>query len=671
MQTIRRAFSPLGHLKFKAVSIQLPAEHLKKLGGIMAKLESAAAAQSPSPTDQRIFELRWRRSEADLMEPLRLIYGKHRKFDEFVNDLKALLLGHWAARPADLKDLDLQRDFNPDWFQSEQMAGYVFYIDRFSGKLIKVLDHLDHLKALGANYIHFMPCLEPRPGDSDGGYSVKNYREINPALGTMADLEKVTKALRTEGMSVCIDLVLNHTAKEHEWAEKAKKGDKKYQAYYWMFDKDTVPKQYEETLVEIFPAHAPGSFTYYPAFKKWVWTTFNEHQWDLNWSNPDVFLEIVDIMLNLANKGADVLRLDAVAFMWKRMGTNCQNQSEVHDLLQALRAATRIAAPALIHKAEAIVSPRDLVPYLGVGRHTGREANIAYHNNLMVQYWSSLASRDTTMMNHVMASHFPHVIRNACWGAYIRCHDDIGWAITDEDAAAIPHFSAPGHRKFLADFYSGRFAGSFARGGIFQENALTGDRRNSGSFASLAGLEEALDTGDQKSITLAVDRILMGHALIASFGGVPLLYMGDEIGMLNDYSYVDEPSHAHDNRWMHRPRMDWAVVKSLEKSRTPQAWIFQGVKHIIARRKAVPAFSAKHPTRILHTGNSRLFGFARDGDAETVVCLFNFSEIPQAITEGQLRAMGAAQFHDRLADAAADRNGGFVHILPYGRVWLA
>lgn len=623
-----------------------------------------------SQQDARLFELRLARSLADLSDPLDRIYGTHPGYKKFRADLESLLRRRWAERPADLKDLDLQRDLNPDWFLSEQMVGYVFYIDRFSGKLIKVLDHIGHLEALGVNYIHFMPCLEPRPGDSDGGYSVKDYRAINPALGTMADLEKVTAALRAKGMSVCIDLVLNHTAKEHEWAEKAKKGDKKYQNYYWMFDTDETPKEYEKSLVEIFPAHAPGNFTFYPDFKKWVWTTFNEHQWDLNWSNPDVFLEIVDIMLNLANKGADVLRLDAVAFLWKRMGTWCQNQPEVHDILQALRAATRIAAPALIHKAEAIVAPRDLVPYLGVGRHTGREANIAYHNNLMVQFWSSLASRDTRFMSHVLATHFPEVIRNAAWGTYIRCHDDIGWAITDEDAAAIPHFSASGHRSFLADFYSGRFAGSFARGGIFQENALTGDRRNSGSFASLAGLEDAIASDNAEHVSLAVNRILMGHALIASFGGIPLLYMGDEIGLLNDYSYEDDPDHAHDNRWMHRPKMDWAMVKALTKASTPQSWIFEGVKHIIARRKAIPAFAATNPTRILHLGHNRLFAFARAGDAETIVCLYNFTEVPQSISEDLLRGAGVAAFHDRLVDAPVVRSGGHVHLPPYGGLWL-
>ncbi|MGL4491068.1 MAG: alpha-amylase family protein, partial [Rhizobiaceae bacterium] len=474
------------------------------------------ALSSEQSADARLFELRWQRSFEDLNGPLSRLYGGHPGYAAFLTDLEALLKRRWDERSADLKDLDLQRDLNPDWFQSEKMAGYVFYIDRFAGTLSGVLEKVDYLQSVGANYIHFMPCLEPREGDSDGGYSVKDYRAINPALGTMDDFEAVTTALRAKGMSVCIDLVLNHTAKEHEWAEKAKQGDAKYQNYYWMFDTDKTPKQYEKTLVEIFPAHAPGNFTFYPAFGKWVWTTFNEHQWDLNWSNPDVFLEVVDIMLNLANKGAEIMRLDAVAFMWKRMGTGCQNLPEVHELLQALRAATRIAAPALIHKAEAIVSPRDLVPYLGTGKHTGREANLAYHNNLMVQFWSSLASRDTRMMTHVLSTHFPRVIKNACWGTYIRCHDDIGWAITDEDAEALPHFSAPSHRRFLADFYSGRFEGSFARGGIFQENAQTGDRRNSGSFASLAGLEAALETGSQSLIEFAVNRVLMGHALMAS-----------------------------------------------------------------------------------------------------------------------------------------------------------
>ncbi len=632
-----------------------------------SKAVSNVAAPARSQADERLFELRWRRSFDDLMVPLKAIYGGHAKFEQFCSDLEALLRRQWAERPADLKDLDLQRDIEPDWFLSEKMVGYVFYIDRFAGDLKGVLDHIDYLDQLGANYIHFMPCLKPRPGDSDGGYSVMDYRSIDPKLGTMADFEKVTEALRKRGMSACVDLVLNHTAKEHEWAVRAKAGEKKCQDYYWMFDTNEMPSTYEKTLVEIFPAHAPGNFTHYPKFGKWVWTTFNEHQWDLNWSNPDVFLEIVDIMLNLANKGAEILRLDAVAFMWKRLGTNCQNQPEVHDLLQALRAATRIAAPALIHKAEAIVSPRDLVPYLGTGSHTGREANIAYHNNLMVQYWSSLASRDTRLMTRTLAAHFPERFRNATWGTYIRCHDDIGWAITDEDASTVPHFSAPGHRNFLADFYSGKFPGTFAIGDIFQENEATGDRRNSGSFASLAGLEAAIKANDSKAIDLSIARILMGNALIAAFGGIPLLYMGDELGLTNDYTFTSDPAHAHDNRWMHRPKMDWKRAKSSSEA---SAAIFKGVQKIMARRKSIAAFSGLHPTQIIDLGHSKLFAFRRRGDAQTITCIFNFTEDLQSIEVGKIDGSNYTQLYDLLTETQIGHSDGVVHMMPYGSLWL-
>ncbi len=625
----------------------------------LKKLETSYQTQ-----DDRIFDLRWKRSEDDLLKPLRLIYSNR---PDLEGKLKSLLLQHWKQRPGDLKDLDLQRDLEPDWFLSEQMVGYVFYVDRFSGTLTGILDHLDYLEGLGANYIHFMPCLKPRPGNSDGGYSVMNYRAIDPKLGTMADFEKVSAALRARNMDVCVDLVLNHTAMEHEWAMKAKDGDAKYQNYYWMFETDAQPKAYEESLVEIFPNDAPGSFTHYPEFKRWVWTTFNEHQWDLNWTNPDVFLEIVDIMLTLANKGATCLRLDAVAFMWKRLGTNCQNQPEVHDILQALRAATRVAAPALIHKAEAIVAPKDLVPYLGQGRHTGRVANFAYHNNLMVQFWSTLATRDVGLMNHVLSTHFPERFRNASFATYMRCHDDIGWAITEEDAGAFLHISGPGHRRFLADFYSGKHIGSFARGDIFQENAETGDRRNSGSFASLAGLEAAKLTNDIVGISTAIQRILMGNALMCSFGGMPLLYMGDEIGLLNDYDFKKIADHANDNRWMHRPKMDWDVANA---PRWPELELLSGVKHIIARRKAASCLAATHPTRILQSGNASIFMFARLGDEKTVVCVFNFADTWQRLPADLLRGHGVELFQDELGGGIVALQDGFVPVAPYGRLWL-
>ena len=626
-------------------------------------------AKAASSAVDEIFGLRLERSSGDLWPMLEALYGQHPAYDSFRDDLLAALRQGWAARPADLKRLDLKRDLEPDWFQRPDMAGYVFYIDRFAGTLKGVLDKLDYLEDLGITYVHFMPCLKPRPGDSDGGYSVMDYRAINPDYGTMADFEEVSAALRKRGISVCVDLVLNHTAKEHAWAVAAAKGDATYQDYYLMFDDPAEPRRYERSLVEVFPDNAPGNFTEYPHFGKWVWTTFNEHQWDLNWANPQVFLEIVEIMLFLANKGVDVLRLDAVAFMWKRLGTRCQSEPEVHMLLQALRACCRIACPAVIHLEEAIVAPAEMLPYLGRGKHDGREGNLAYHNSLMVQFWGALATRDTRLMRQVLASHFPDRLTNATYATYIRCHDDIGWAITDEDAAAL-QISGHAHRNFLSNFYEGTFPGTFARGALFQVNAATGDKRISGSFASLAGLEKALSEGNSNDADLAVQRILLGHALIAGFGGIPLIYMGDELAMLNDRGYVDVPEHAHDSRWIHRPRMDWHAAAYRHSDDGALGQVFRGVKEILARRRATPALHAGYPVQVVDAGLAGLFGFVRKSPTGALVGLFNMTEHWLNLPEAQVRGWGISLMHDALSDSPVTAHHGQIALPPYARVWL-
>ena len=621
---------------------------------------------APRSADDEVFELRLARSAPDLFPMLEALYATHRDYPTFRDKLVKALRKGWADRPADLKRLDLARDLQPDWFQRPDMAGYVFYIDRFNGSLRGVLEKLDYLQDLGITYVHLMPCLKPRPGDSDGGYSVMDYRQINPDFGSMADFEAVSAALRARGMSLCVDLVLNHTAKEHAWAKKAAKGDAIYQDYYLMFDTPDMPTLYEQTLVEVFPDNAPGNFTHYPEIGKWVWTTFNEHQWDLDWANPAVFLEIVEVMLFLANKGVDVLRLDAVAFMWKRLGTRCQSEPEVHMILQALRACSRIASAAVLHLEEAIVAPAEMLPYLGRGKHDGKEGNLAYHNSLMVQFWSSLATRDTRLMTHVLGTHFPDRLTNATYATYIRCHDDIGWAVTDEDAAAVG-VSGHGHRTFLSDFYEGTFPGTFAKGALFQVNELTGDKRISGSFASLAGLETAPDAGE---VDLAVQRILMGHALIAAWGGIPLIYMGDELALTNDYGYLQIPHHAHDSRWIHRPRMDWGAAEGRETGGSPSARVFRGVRHILARRRATGELHAAHPVRVVGLGNDAVLAVQRVAPTGVLLGLFNFTEQWQHLPEGWVRALGVSRMWDELSEAEVTPHGGQVVLPPYARVWL-
>ncbi len=630
---------------------------------LLPKLDGAL--QGLSERDQQIFKLRLERYFQNLFDGLEPLYARRGDFTEVVERLVLHLAKHYALRPEDLKVLDLERDLTPDWFQREGVVGYVFYVERFAGTLGGVGEHLDYLEDVGANYLHLMKVIKARSGENDGGYAVEDYRKVEPELGTVDDLENLCRTLRGRGMSVCLDLVLNHCAKEHEWAQRARAGEQKYRDYFYIYSDRTMPDEYEKTLPEVFPDFAPGNFSFYPKVG-WVWTTFNEYQWDLNWSNPDVFVEIVDILLFWANKGVEIFRLDAVAFMWKRLGTNAQNQSEVHDILQALRACSRIAAPAVAHKAEAIVSPDDLIHYFGTGKRYGKVSNIAYHNSLMVQFWSALASRDTRLMTHTLGR-FPRPSARVAWGTYVRCHDDIGWAVTEEDAAAVGLDGAL-HRSFLSDYYAGHFGGSHARGEVFQFNPETNDRRISGTFASLAGLELALEQRDEHLIALSTERILLGHALIAGFGGIPLLYMGDELGLLNDYDYVRE--HPEDNRWLHRPYMDWAQAARRHEPGSVEARIFSGTQKIIRTRKRSPHFHASYAADILDSGNPHLLTYSRSHPLGPLVAVYNFSEQRQHLPRGWLAERGLDGAFDLLEQAFVIFSGDVLDVAPYARLWL-
>jgi amylosucrase len=617
--------------------------------------------------DRDVFLVRLGRWFQNLIDGLAPVYGRRPDYADFVTDLVAKLASQYVARPEPLKLLDLERDLAPDWFQRETVVGYVCYVERFAGTLRGLLERLDYLEELGATYVHLMYVLCPREGENDGGYAIADYLDVDPRLGAMDDLAAVCTALRERGMSVCIDLVLNHCADTHAWARAASEGDERYRDYFYTYPDRTEPDAFERTLPEVFPDFAPGNFTWIERMQRWVWTTFNAYQWDLNWSNPAVFSEVVHIMGELANRGVEVMRMDAVAFMWKRLGTDSQNQPEVHDLLQALRACSKIATAAVAHKAEAIVSPSDLIHYFGTGRRFGKVANIAYHNSLMVQFWSALASRDTRLMNHALRS-FPPTPPSIAWGCYVRSHDDIGWAVTDEDAAAVG-LSGAAHRHFLSDYYSGQFPGTHARGAVFQYNPATGDRRISGSFASLSGLEAALEARDETLVQLSIERILLGHALICGFGGVPLLYMGDELGLRNDYGYLRDPDHAGDNRWLHRPAMDWEAAARRRLLGSVEHRLFEGLLTILRARTPTPQLHATYPTEVLDV-HPHLLVTLRRHPLGPMLAVHNFSEAPQVLSAAVVRDAGLALPFDQLGQSFVDVSGETLTVGPYGRLWL-
>jgi len=540
-----------------------------------------------------------------------------------------------AERPHDLRLLDTAREADPGWFQHEQMLGYVCYADRFAGTVAGVGEHLDYLAELGVTYLHLMPLLRPRSGENDGGYAVADYRQLDERLGTIDDLVALATSLRAHGISLCVDLVVNHTAKEHEWARRAVAGDAHFRAFYRVFPDREVPDAYERTLREVFPEWAPGNFTWDDEMAAWVWTTFHAFQWDLDWSNPEVFLAMAGNLLFLANCGVEVVRLDAVPFMWKTLGTSCENLPECHQLLRALRAVMAIAAPATVFKAEAIVAPDDLVQYLGAGDPPRRECDLAYNNQLMVMLWSSLAAGDARLMANALRR-MQRQPRGTSWVTYVRCHDDIGWAVMEEDAATVGS-SGVGHRAFLSSFYAGTFFGSYARGALFQVNPATGDSRISGTAASLCGIEAALVADDPAALDRAIERLLLLYSVAFAMGGIPLVYMGDELGLRNDHAWEQEPKQASDNRWMHRPPMDWSAAARRHDLTTVEGRIFTRFVRLVSVRRSITDFDASRSTSIIDAPDAAVFLLRRGGDFAAVA---NFATDQRSLALGPVGLAG-------------------------------
>jgi amylosucrase len=602
----------------------------------------------------------------DVVEPLDVLYGTRTDTPELVRGLVRVALDAAAVRPWPLRVLDRRREVDPAWFQRAGMVGYACYADRFGGTLAGVRERLDYLTELGVTYLHLMPLLATRTGPNDGGYAVVDYDAVDPRLGTMGDLEALAADLRDRGIALCVDVVLNHTAREHRWARLAAAGDPGHRDFYLVFPDRTLPDAYERTLPEVFPDTAPGSFTRVPELGGWVWTTFHDYQWDLDYTNPAVFTAMLRTMLDLANHGVDVLRLDAVPFLWKRMGTDCQNQPEAHLLVQAYRGLTRLAAPGVLFKAEAIVAPDMLVQYLGAHDRYRPECDLAYHNQLMVLLWSSLATRDARLAARALSRLRPAPATTG-WVTYLRCHDDIGWAVADSDAAAVG-WNGFDHRRFLADFYAGRYPGSFAGGAVFQENEATGDARTSGMAAALCGIAPSNPAGDAAGI----DRLETLYSVVFSYGGIPVLWMGDELGLGNDERWAEDPLHADDNRWLHRPPMDWAAAARRTDPGTVAGQVFGRLRALAEARKGQLALRSGGETTVLAPDDPHVLAYRRRHQRSApLLALANFSDDWQSVDLGLAAAAGIREpVHVHSTRRRLDLGEGRIHLPAWGFAWI-
>jgi glycosidase len=606
---------------------QLEKESKRTLRRLLPRLEKELSISiSVDPDGWQVFLRRLEQYFSALFKLYFSLYSTRYDFFFHLEDLLASLARAWFERPADLRALDRTREANPLWFQSNRMLGGVCYVDLFANDLEDLRSKIPYFKELGLTYLHLMPLFKAPEGENDGGYAVSSYREVHPPLGTMQQLSSLARELRSAAISLVLDLVFNHTSHEHTWAERAKAGEEDYAEFYRIFPNREWPDAYERNLREIFPDEHPGAFTYFPNILReggWVWTTFHSYQWDLNYANPAVFNRMAEETLFLANQGVEVIRLDAVAFIWKQLGTSCENLPGAHRLIRAFNAVARIAAPAMLFKSEAIVHPDDVAKYIDPA-----ECQLSYNPLLMALLWNSLATRKVRLLSQAMAAR-SLIHPETAWVNYVRVHDDIGWTFSDEDAAVLG-VKGYDHRRFLNEFYRGRFPGSFARGLPFQENPKTGDCRISGTCASLAGLEKALSEEGPAEVDFAIRRILLMHGVILTAGGIPLLYLGDEIGTMNDYTYRDDPAHQQDSRWVHRPKADWDRYAKRNDPDTIEGKVFLGLKELIEIRKGHQAFSGGDLEVIL-TGNDHVVGFVRFCGAERAVVMANFSETAQTI----------------------------------------
>ena len=547
-----------------------------------------------------------------------IFYQNENAFEQF----REMLLRSWTERPERLKRLDMSRLQDPDWYKKQNMLGMQMYVDAFAGDLKGVHSKLDYIQECGVNYLHLMPLLQSPKGRSDGGYAVADFRKVQPELGTMEDLATLTSDCHKRGISVCLDFVMNHTSEDHEWARRARAGEKEYQDRYFFYDDWTIPREYEKHVPQVFPTTAPGNFSFCEECGKVVMTTFYPYQWDLNYANPAVFNDMTENMLFLCNQGIDIIRLDAVPYIWKELGTNCRNLPQVHKLVRMMRIVCEIVCPGTLLLGEVVMEPSKVVPYFGTVEKP--ECHMLYNVTTMASTWHTVATKDTRLLrdqlNKVFALPKEYGFLN-----YLRCHDDIGWGLDYAFLKWIGAEETP-HKKYLNDYFTGKWPGSPARGELYNDDPRLGDARLCGTTASLCGIEAARQEGNANKLKKALSLDIMLHAYIFTLSGLPILYSGDEIAQENDYSYHNDPNKAADSRYLHRGKMNWKAAALRYESDTPEGKIFASLRQLEKLRSVHRCFDGKADTWTLNIWDQSLLGIGRYYDGEKLIAIYNFSD---------------------------------------------
>jgi len=555
-------------------------------------------------------------------DELRWLYMELYDNSSMFAELTERLEGFYRERSRELKSMDLSRESRPDWYKQNDMLGMMFYIDNFAGNMKGVESKLDYMEQCNVNYIHLMPFLETPKGRSDGGYAVSDFRKVQENLGSMEDLESLTAACHKKGIRVCMDFVMNHTSEDHEWAKKARQGDGEYMSRYFFFDSDQIPNQYEKTVPQVFPTTAPGNFTWLPDAGHYVMTTFYPYQWDLNYKNPRVFNEMMYNFLYLTNRGIDIVRIDAVPYIWKELNTQCRNLKQVHTIVRMMRIISEIVCPGVLLLGEVVMEPEKVVPYFGTVEKP--ECHMLYNVTTMATTWHTVATRDVRLLKKQLdiVNGLPkeYVFLN-----YLRCHDDIGWGL-DYDTLLGEGIRERSHKEYLNRYFLGLEGGSNSRGELYNADPVTGDARFCGTTASMCGIEKAGAEQDREAMEKAVRLDVMLHAYMFMQSGIPVLYSGDEVGQVNDYTYKKDPDKAEDSRYIHRGAMDWKLAELIRDKTSVPARIFSRLDQLEKIRKSEKVFTCQADTWTIDTFDASVLCIGRYYEGEKIMGIFNFSE---------------------------------------------
>ncbi len=576
---------------------------------------SRAEADYRRRFDRHLDELRWLDME---------LYDNGSMFAELCDRLHDF----YEERAGDLKKKDGEREKRPDWYKGNDMLGMMLYIDNFAGNLQGVQKKLSYIKRCNVNYIHLMPFLDTPKGRSDGGYAVADFRKVQPALGTMEDLESLTAACRKEGISVCMDFVMNHTSEDHEWAKRARAGEGEYMSRYFFFDSEAIPAEYEKTVPQVFPTTAPGNFTYLADAGHYVMTSFYPYQWDLNYKNPRVFNEMMYNFLFLANKGIDIMRIDAVPYIWKELHTQCRNLKQVHTIVRMMRMISEIVCPGVLLLGEVVMEPEKVVPYFGTLEKP--ECHMLYNVTTMATTWHTVATRDVRLLKRQLdiVNGLP---KEYLFLNYLRCHDDIGWGL-DYDTLRQWGFEERSHKQYLNDYFQGLGGDSGSRGELYNADPVSGDARFCGTTASMCGVEKAGFEQDEEAMKQAVRLDVMLHAYMFMQSGIPVLYSGDEIGQVNDYSYKEDSDKAADSRYLHRGKLDWTLTEQISDEESVTGQIFGQLDRLEKIRSAGKVFAAQADARTVETEDTNVLCISRSCEGEEILGVFNFSEYNKEVS---------------------------------------